>query len=58
MTELEDLSQKLEEYHDNLRDMESSLQKSEDRFRGHNMQGTSAKDPKHADKIKVRFTLL
>jgi len=51
--DLEDISQKLDEFHDNLRDVESSILKSEERLATHYKQGPSAHDPKHVDKIKV-----
>ncbi|OWF34915.1 Dystonin [Mizuhopecten yessoensis] len=53
VAELEDLTQKLDEFHDNLRDVESSMQKCEDRLEAHNKQGSSARDPKHVDKMKA-----
>ena len=36
-----------------MRDMTSTLQKYEDRLATHNKLGTSAKDPKHVDKVKA-----
>lgn len=51
--ELEDLSQRLEEFHDNMRESESTLEKYQDKLDGHHKQGNSSRDPKHIDKIKV-----
>lgn len=39
-----------------MRDVGSNLQKFEDRLLAHNKLGTSARDPKHVDKIKVKLS--
>lgn len=51
---LEDLMQKLDDFQYNMKDYSSNLTKCEDSLKNHNNIGPSAKDPKHADKIKVR----
>lgn len=51
--ELEDLLQRLEEFQDNMRESESTLDRYKDKLDTHLKQGSSAKDPKHIDKIKV-----
>lgn len=53
---LEDLMQKLDDFQYNMKDYSSNLTKCEDSLKNHNNMGPSAKDPKHADKIKVRVT--
>ena len=55
MEELEDLSQRLEEFHDNMKESESTLERYKDKLESHHKQGNSSRDPKHIDKIKVNM---
>ena len=50
---LEDLSGKLTDFDECTRDLNSTLKKLEDKLDSHNRLGSSAKDPKHQDKIRV-----
>lgn len=47
------MTQKLDEFQDNIRDVDTSIQKTEERLAAHNKQGTTSRHPKHADKIMV-----
>ena len=56
MQELEDTSQKLHEFDDVLQDLDSQVKKCEDKLATHKDLGSTAKDSKHLDKVKVRGT--
>ncbi len=52
--QLEETLQKLHEFHDNLRDADSTLHKFEDKVAAHAQLGPAARDAKHLDKMRVR----
>lgn len=49
---LEDTSRRLADFNENLRDLEHSLQRCEDRLASHDALGGAAKDPKLLDRIR------
>lgn len=58
---LEDTARHLSDFNENLRDLQHSLQRCEDKLASHDALGGAAKDPKLLDRIKVRklkFTIL
>lgn len=50
---LEDISRKLSDFSDNLRDSEHSLQRCEDKLASHDSVGGAARDPKLLERIKA-----
>jgi len=50
---LEEVSGRLTELDDCSRDLDSTLARLEERLEAHNNLGSSAKDPKYQDKIRV-----
>lgn len=50
---LEDTARRLADFTDNLRDMQHSLQRCEDKLASHDALGGAAKDPKLLERIKV-----
>lgn len=54
---LEDMSQRLAEFQDSLGDVNSALQRLEDRLDSHQHLGAAARDPKYTDMIKVYVLL-
>lgn len=50
---LEDMSRKLAEFSDNLRDSEHALQRCEDKLTSHDSIGGAARDPKLLERIKT-----
>lgn len=50
---LEDMSRKLAEFSDNLRDSEHALQRCEDKLNSHDSIGGAARDPKLLERIKT-----
>lgn len=51
--DLEETSGKLTEFDDCCKNVNALLKKLEDKMDAHNRLGSSAKDPKHQDKIRV-----
>ena len=51
--DLEETSAKLTEFDDCCKNVNTLLKKLEDKMETHNKLGSSAKDPKHQDKISV-----
>ena len=54
---LEEVQQMIEEFHDTLSDVVSSIQRYEDRLASHKALGAAAKDRRHFDKIRVSIAL-
>jgi len=54
---LEEVQQFIEEFHDTLSDVVSSIQRYEDRLASHKALGAAAKDRRHFDKIRVSIAL-
>lgn len=50
---LEDTARHLMDFNENLRDLQHSLQRCEDKLASHDALGGAAKDPKLLDRIKV-----
>jgi DNA repair exonuclease SbcCD ATPase subunit len=50
---LEDISRKLSDFSDNLRDSEHALQRCEDKLNSHDSVGGAARDPKLLERIKA-----
>lgn len=52
---LEDTARRLADFAENLRDLQHSLTRCEDKLASHDALGGAAKDPKLLDRIKVRL---
>lgn len=50
---MEDTARHLMDFNENLRDLQHSLQRCEDKLASHDALGGAAKDPKLLDRIKV-----
>lgn len=50
---LEDTARHLADFNENLRDLEHSVQRCEDKLASHDALGGGSKDPKLLDRIKV-----
>lgn len=53
--DLEDLSQRLTEFHDVIKDIQNGLKRADDKVQAHYNNGSAAKDPIYAEKIKVNL---
>lgn len=50
---MEDTARHLMDFNENLRDLQHSLQRCEDKLASHDALGGASKDPKLLDRIKV-----
>ena len=51
--QLEEIEQKLDDFYNNLNDIDASLHKYEGKISAHTMLGSAANDRKYLEKIKV-----
>jgi dystonin len=55
---LEDTARRLSDFTDNLRELQHSLTRCEDKLASHDALGGAAKDPKLLDRIKVKWLVI